>query len=339
MSTEDLDDRLHAAAEHWRAANATVANVDFGQLAIADEPMDVPVTPSPEVAPHRRRRMRGLLAAGVGVAAAVAATIVAISLGGPAPERHDPAPATTGALVGVDWRLAQIAGPRGAPLAVSAPLMIDKNGKLTGTDGCNHVGADAKITGDTIKLGAVVSTEMACVNRKPGFAAQVALLDAVLSGTVQWSVQGDELTLSKDGIAALVYRAAPPPTTDPKALVGIDWQLTVMAGAGPDATASTPAAPAAVRFDGKGHLPGSDGCNSMGGNVTITPGHLDDVAIGGTLMECPGARHDQYTLMHSVLRGSSIWDIADGQLTITKAGVGSLSWHAAPGLSPTSPRS
>lgn len=140
-------------------------------------------------------------------------------------------------------------------------------------------------------------------------------------------------------IAALVYRAAPPPTTDPKALVGIDWQLTVMAGAGPDATASTPAAPAAVRFDGKGHLSGSDGCNSMGGNVTITPGHLDDVAIGGTLMECPGARHDQYTLMLSVLRGSSIWDIVDGQLTITKAGVGSLSWHAAPGLSPTSPRS
>jgi len=47
MSTEDLDDRLHAAGEHWRAANATVANVDFWQLAIADEPMDVPVTPTP----------------------------------------------------------------------------------------------------------------------------------------------------------------------------------------------------------------------------------------------------------------------------------------------------
>ena len=217
--------------------------------------------------------------------------------------------------------------------------MIDKKGQLSGTDGCNHLSAHVTIKADTINLGAVASTEVGCLNPSVAFAAQVALLDAVLSGTVQWSVQGDELTLSKDGIAALVYRAAPPPTTDPKALVGIDWQLTVMAGAGPDASASTPAAPAAVRFDGKGHLSGSDGCNSMGGNVTITPGHLDDVAIGGTLMECPGARHDQYTLVLSVLRGSSIWDIVDGQLTITKAGVGSLSWHAAPGLSPTSPRS
>lgn len=238
-------------------------------------------------------------------------------------------------LVGTDWRLVTIVGRDGTPLVVSAPLMIDKTGQLTGTDGCNELGAHVTISGDTIKLGSVVSTEMGCIGRKTGFAAQVARLDAVLSGSVQWSIQGAELTLSKDGKAALVYRAAPPPTTDPKALVGIDWKLTGLATDGPNGVASTPAAPATLRFDGAGQLTGSDGCNSMGGHATISPGRLDGLTFGGTLVECPGAVHAQYMLLGRVLRGSSTWSIKDGQLTLTKAGVGSLSYQRAAGATPT----
>ena len=336
MSTEDLDDRLHAAGEHWRAANATVANVDFGQLAIADEPIDVPVTPIPDVAP-RPRRMRVLLAVGVGVAAAVAATIVAVSLGGSTPARHRATGTAASALIGVDWRLAQIAGPQGTPLAVSGPLMIDKNGKLTGTDGCNHLSAHVTIKADTINLGAVASTEVGCLHPGAAFGAQVALLDAVLSGTVHWSVQGDELTLSKDGIAALVYRAAPPPTTDPKALVGIDWQLTAVAQDSPNGTASSVPPGARIAFDGHGGFTESDGCNGAAGRVAIKAGTLVITKFTSTLVGCRAGDPAPEMVSKVLLAGTVTWSIKDGQLTLTKAGVGSLSYTSAANLAtPTS---
>ncbi|MDT4957570.1 MAG: hypothetical protein QOD31_1369, partial [Pseudonocardiales bacterium] len=268
MSTDDdLNARLSAAGDRWRAANKTIADVDLGYLEIPAEPVDVPVTPAGAAAPPRRR-MRVLIAAGAGVAAAVAATVIAINLNGSSPTPHRVAGGIgANGLVGVDWRLVKVVGvpPTATALKVQARLMIDGKGQLTGTDGCNSLGSPVTITADTINLGSVVHTDMACVARAPGFAAQVSRVDAVLTGTLQWSVQGDELTLSKDGKAALVYRAAPAPTTDPKALVGVKWQLTGFAGSAADATASSPARPAYVIFDGKGNLSGDDGCNSMGG--------------------------------------------------------------------------
>ena len=170
---------------------------------------------------------------------------------------------------------------------------------------------------------------MACIDRKPGFAAQVARLDAVLSGSVQWSVQGDQLTLSKDGKAALVYRAAPAPSTDPKALIGIDWQLTSIAGAGPNATASTPSAPASLHFDATGKVGGNDGCNARYGSVTITSGRLRFGHLGTTYVLCGPNVASQVGSITAMLGGEVSWSIKDRQLTLSKAGVGTLTYRQA----------
>ncbi len=332
MTTDDdLNVRLNAAGERWRAANKTMADVELGLLEIPAEPVDVPVSPAGAAAP-RRRRMRVALGAAAGVAAAVAATVIAVSLNGSSATPHRAA-GRIGAngLVGTDWRLVKVAGiaPTPTVLKVQARLMIDRKGQLTGTDGCNSLGSPVTITADTINLGSVISTEMACVDRAPGFTTQVSRIDAVLSGTLRWSVQGDELTLGKDGRTALVYRAAPAPRTDPKALTGSEWQLTSVAQAGPNGAASTVPTGASLKFDGHGGFTASDGCNSGSGKVTVTPGALDISGYLSTAMACPGVDTERLTLVHQIMTGSATWSITDGQLTLTKTGVGSLSYQAA----------
>ncbi|MDT4985601.1 MAG: hypothetical protein QOF95_3091, partial [Pseudonocardiales bacterium] len=289
MSTDDdLNARLSAAGERWRAANKTIADVDLGYLEIPAEPVDVPVTPAGAAAP-RRRRMRVLIAAGAGVAAAAAATVIAINLNGSSSTPHRVAGGIgANGLVGVDWRLVKVVGvpPTTTALKVQARLMIDGKGQLTGSDGCNSLGSPVTITADTINLGSVVHTDMACLNPDPVAAAQTARLDKVLNGSLQWSVKGNELTLSQNGTPALVYRAAPAPTTDPKALTAGQWHLVSVAQNGPNGTASTVPPGGTIQFDGKGRFTASDGCNSGSGRATIDTGTLGISDYASTRMAC-----------------------------------------------------
>ncbi|PZS16785.1 MAG: hypothetical protein DLM57_09625 [Pseudonocardiales bacterium] len=231
-------------------------------------------------------------------------------------------------LVGVAWQLIRIVGPDGSLLA-GAPFSIDKNGRLTGTDGCNHLSADVTINGDTITIGNVNSTDLACTGRQPGFARQVAALRTLLTGTLQFSVRGGELTLSKHGKAAVVYRATPGPTTDPAELTGRKWSLVSVAQDGPNGTTSTVPPGAVLTFDGKGRFTTSDGCNSGGGKVTITPGTLDISGYASARNPCPGTDPAQSAIVARILDGSVTWAIKDGQLTLIRDGVGSLSYRPA----------
>ncbi|MDT4970909.1 MAG: hypothetical protein QOG22_1052 [Pseudonocardiales bacterium] len=334
MSTDDdLNARLSAAGERWRAANKTIADVDLGYLEIPAEPVDVPVTPAGAAAP-RRRRMRVLIAAGAGVAAAVAAAVIAINLNGSSPTPHRVAGGIgANGLVGVDWRLVKVVGvpPTATALKVQARLMIDGKGQLTGSDGCNSLGSPVTITADTINLGSVVHTDMACLNPDPVAAAQIARLDKVLNGSLQWSVKGNELTLSQNGTPALVYGAAPAPTTDPKALTAGQWHLVSVAQNGPNGTASTVPPGGTIQFDGKGRFTASDGCNSGSGQATIGTGTLYISGYVTTLMGCT----TQADMVAKVLNTNITWSIKDGQLTLTKAGVGSLSYEPAGPSTPT----
>lgn len=334
MSTDDdLNARLSAAGERWRAANKTIADVDLGYLEIPAEPVDVPVTPAGAAAPPRRR-MRVLIAAGAGVAAAVAATVIAINLNGSSPTPHRVAGGIgANGLVGVDWRLVKVVGvpPTPTALKVQARLMIDGKGQLTGTDGCNSLGSPVTITADTINLGSVVHTDLACLNPDPVAAAQIARLDKVLNGSLQWSVKGNELTLSQNGSPALVYRAAPAPTTDPKALTAGQWHLVSVAQNGPNGTASTVPPGGTIQFDGKGRFTASDGCNSGSGQATIGTGTLYISGYVTTLMGCT----THADMVAKVLNTNITWSIKDGQLTLTKAGVGSLSYEPAGPSTPT----
>jgi heat shock protein HslJ len=83
-------------------------------------------------------------------------------------------------LNGTSWRMSDYLSPDGAlytvPSAVT-PLAEFKDGMMTGHSGCNTFSTTYAIQGDTITLGPVVSTKMACA--EPMATVEKAYLDAL----------------------------------------------------------------------------------------------------------------------------------------------------------------
>ncbi len=110
-------------------------------------------------------------------------------------------------LVGTAWTLdGIIAGDAvsSVPAGVTSTLRITADGRLEVQTGCNSGGADVTVGTDSLTIGPVLLTQMAC----SGAAGEVeaAVLAVVQQGTVEYAVDGPALTLTR-GDAGLTYRA------------------------------------------------------------------------------------------------------------------------------------
>jgi heat shock protein HslJ len=325
MTDDLLDARLHAAGDRWRAAHPEPADVDFRHLA-ADPPAVVPVVPAVRGAATAPRRTRLWLAAAAAVAATVAAALLAVQLGGSsgrAPSGGTPA------LIGVDWTLVQVVEQTGhATQAGDAQLTVSADGRLSGTDGCNHIGAAVKVSATELEVPALATTAMACLNPNPAAAIAERLIHEVLSGTVRWSVLGDQLTLTKPGKASLVYgKVKHTATTDPKALVGPIWELSGIehdSGNSGSATGSSDMANTTATFDSTGRLTISHRCYVLGAGVRFGAGTLDIGKVTVTrAIPCPAtadqqAEQQQDSAADGILTGHVVWSVRDTDLTVTK---------------------
>ena len=111
-------------------------------------------------------------------------------------------------LTGTTWKLASY-GPKVAQTAAAAGvetnLTIGADGKLSGNMGCNSMGGDFTVSGDTITFKNVYATEMACA--EPQMLQEGAALK-VLQGSVTFKLDGDTLTVtSTDGLNVLTFTA------------------------------------------------------------------------------------------------------------------------------------
>ena len=316
MTDEQMDARLHAAGERWRATDdamtpgvATAVRID-----------GLPDTERP--AP-RRRHARLAVAASIAVVLGAAGVVVALVHGGTSSPAH---PATNGAtppaalsLYRTDWRLVDPAPPAGAA-PKQAWLLIDADHFGAG-DGCNSVSGEVRVGTGSIRFGAVASTAIGCLD---GPWTQItATIDRVLNGAVSWSIAADRLTLRK-GADVLVYRAAPTPITDPRALAGSTWRLTSvtqLSGTGPDANASSPGTVLASRlvFDATAtHLTVEQRCHGFATGVHAATGTLtiDPYLNDATLCADDGVPR--------ILTGRVQWHIQSDVLTIVRPGIGIL---------------
>ena len=323
MSTDDrMDALLHRAGTAWREQHQTPAEVSFDELGDTDAQLIVATQTSRR--PHRRVTVWASAAA-IAAAAIAAAFIVGRDAG-----HNAPAPAAQAALAGTDWQLTALRNADGAALDLVSPATLTiGTDQIGGTDACNHIGGPATLDAREIHVGDLATTDMGCIGRPSGFDAEVALIHAVLTGSVGWSVTGDELTLTKPGVGTLVYRAVHHmSTTDPAALTG-SWALTTIEQHG---AASTPAVQSTLRFDGSGRFTANDGCNTIGGAASTGSRQIVLTELGGTLVGCTSS---DVAVIDSVLTGTVQWQIKDGQLTITKAGVASLGYRSAPAAGPS----
>ncbi len=109
-------------------------------------------------------------------------------------------------LVGT-WKLSAY-GPKDTPTPAvtnaEATLTFDKDGNVTGNGGCNSMGGRYKVEDNQIIFGEVVSTLMACDDVRM---AQEAVVTQVLSGTANYEIKNNALTLTNNDMV-LVFTAA-----------------------------------------------------------------------------------------------------------------------------------
>lgn len=297
LTDDDLDTRLRAAGERFRAGTSESARV----------------TPPR----HTRRRRMPLLTAAAS-AAVVVGLVVAITqlTGRPAPH-GSAAPGHATPITGIQWHLTAAVDAKGnaVPVTGQVELFID-NATLTANDGCNAIGGPVQLRGNELRFGNLVSTAMGC----PDAGEQVRVVDAVLRDTVSYAIEGGTLTLIKPGTGSLTYTVAKPaPTTppDPSALAARRWLLdTIERSANGTNSAENVSTGYVLVFDAKGGFRLTETCGEMVGTFAAHGDMLLFSQQHFVNRQCSAADREQAMTVQSAFSRAT-WTLDDNGTRLT----------------------
>ena len=158
-----------------------------------------------------------------------------------------------------------------------APSATFVDGTVSGSTGCNRFTASYTLDGDSLDIGTIGLTLMACPPPRDAIErAYTTSLELVTT----WSVDGEELVLAgSDGAELLRYAVA--------SLVGA-WTVTGILSSSGDAF-SSPIAGTEITatFAEDGSLTGSGGCNDYTATYTADRGSITIEAPASTRKFCP----------------------------------------------------
>ena len=208
-------------------------------------------------------------------------------------------------LEGVAWVLSS--GIDVAGWEQVAPTATFANGRLAGFNGCNSYTTSYTTERDTIDIGQIAGTMMAC--SPPGDAVEQAFASA-MGQVSRWQVDGDELVLLDGGKEQLRFRESSP--------VGA-WEATSFLQG--DAIKSTALhTKVTAVFADSGALSGSAGCNSYsttytvdGDAITIKP-----PAVTKKLCVKPEGVMEQEQAYLSALQKATSYTIEGNMLTLLR---------------------
>ena len=121
------------------------------------------------------------------------------------PEAPPPSAAAASSPEDRTWRLAALPG---RDVTGEPPYfrLQPADGRVEGDGGCNRFGGSYQLSGDSLRLGPLMSTKRACAE-EAGNAQETALLQA-LENARRWRYDGERLVLLDEG-GAEVARFAP----------------------------------------------------------------------------------------------------------------------------------
>jgi heat shock protein HslJ len=125
------------------------------------------------------------------------ATLALAACGG-----DDDADATGASLEGTQWTL--VGGVDDVPEDAVPRLMLDE-GTASGSGGCNNYTGPYEVDGDSITIGPLAATMMAC--EEPKQTVETTYLQA-LEAAGAWSIDGGELVLSSNGDETLRFSSS-----------------------------------------------------------------------------------------------------------------------------------
>jgi heat shock protein HslJ len=111
-----------------------------------------------------------------------------------------------GSLDGTSWSLASIDGA--ATLSGVTATAEFKDGKITGSGGCNSYGGTYDVNGDKLQIKDVISTLMACTDPE-GVMEQETLFLGSLENSESFKLTGDRLEILTSDGKTLTFAANP----------------------------------------------------------------------------------------------------------------------------------
>lgn len=192
--------------------------------------------------------------------------------------------------------------------------------ELSGTSACNQYGGSFERDGNSISIGPISMTEMAC--EEPIMAAESAYLAAL--GDVDTVEPGRSLWLTGPA-TDLQFQLVPP--VDDAAIVGTTWVLDSLISA--DAVSSVMGDAATLTLTADGVIDGSTGCRSFSGAYELSG---DEIRVSRLVTDdraCLDGIADQDDHVLSVI-GDAFTAVVDGtRLTLT-SGADGLGYTAEP---------
>lgn len=216
-------------------------------------------------------------------------------------------PAPFGAYAGA-WRLEEAGGQA----RTGAEITIAPDGTLSGSGGCNRIGATLRSVRGQVRVGPVRATRMAC--EAPRMAVESAVL-ASLERAADLDREGDVLLVrSNRGEVTSRWRlagsTAPAPGAGGGGLEGVDWRL---------ADAAAGSSPVRIRFSA-GRFTATGPCNTLAGNAPRAGSRLAVRPVQSTMRACltPDGSDPEQAFLDALSRVAS-WSRTGNRLVLQDA--------------------
>jgi heat shock protein HslJ len=185
------------------------------------------------------------------------------------------------------------------------------DGRASGFSGCNRFTGGFRREGDTLTVGPLGGTMMACP--EPRMAIEKAFLDG-LSGPHRVAISGDRLTLTPASGSPLAFQAEPEPT-----LEGVTWNVTGFNNGRSAVVSAVTGTTLTLAFEG-GMVRGSSGCNTFRAPYTSEGNRLSIGAAATTRKACTAEGvMEQERKFLAALKTAKVWTVESGTLDVHRA--------------------
>jgi len=218
-----------------------------------------------------------------------------------------------GTLDGTSWRLTTY-DASGIQATVPSGLNVDARfaaGKISGSGGCNAYTGPAVVSGASLKIGPLATTQRACADPAGSFEQSYL---AALGKTSTFTATSETLTLfDTAGKTLLVYSAGPA-----NVLEG-SWTVTGYNNGKQAVTSPIVGTTLTADFSADA-VSGSGGCNDYHGPYTLTGDAVTIGPLAPTRKACePAATMDQETAFLTALQNAATVEQTGGIVTLRDA--------------------
>lgn len=213
-------------------------------------------------------------------------------------------------LTDMNWRLTSLNGQDLVP-ETYINIDFDEGGNVSGSNGCNRYSGPYQTGGNSISIGPLMTTMMACPELV--MEQEQAYMTALQSAT-DYEIRGDKLTLRGDGFT-LEFEG------EDASLAGTSWDVISYNNGRGGVVSVIIGTELTAEFGEDDRLSGSAGCNTYNTTYEIDG---DEISIGPTattrmFCEAPEGVMEQEGEFLSALQSAATYTIEGDRLTMRTA--------------------